>query len=103
MYGFGGSYLDMLRQRLGGYPGGPIPPVMHPGMPFEGNYNPNPYKRGPMGGLNPPVMNPGMPFEGNYNPRGGYKGGMGFPNPLARLQPFLGGGRRKRPSLTRPY
>ena len=80
MYGFGGNYTDILRHRLGQFPQAP-----------------------PQG-----IPQGGIPFEGGFNPYGGYKGGgglMGFPNPLARLQPFLGGGRRKRPGmgLVRPY
>ena len=80
MYGFGGNYTDILRHRLGQFP--PTPQGI------------------PQGGI---------PFEGGYNPYGGYKGGGGifggFPNPLARLQPFLSRGGRKRPGagLIRPY
>ena len=80
MYGFGSNpVMDLLRRRLG------QPPQAQPQ------------------GLSPG----GIPFEGGYNPYGGYKGGGGifggFPNPLARLQPFLGRGRRKRPAGVLPY
>ena len=85
MYGFGSNpVMDLLRRRLGQPPQPPQAPTQ---------------------GLPPG----GIPFEGGYNPYGGYKGGGGvlggFPNPLARLQPFLGAGRRKRPGMgmLRPY